>query len=185
LDGAAGSISESPASSEAFVAAFRWIVEAEGGDTLVTDTGGLTRWGVSRRAHPDVDIENLTREQAKRIYWDDYWRPISGDSLPKALALVVFDAAVNQGVPQAVKILQTVLRGVAVDGVVGRETIAAARAFLPRGELVAQALELRLRWYQDLVDRDEGTRAKYGRYLHGWRMRVLRLALEAGSWGSA
>ncbi len=181
MDGA-GPITETPTSSQSFEGAFRWIVLAEGGSTLVNDTGGLTRWGISKRAHPDVDVEHLTRDGARRIYFDDYWRPILADSLPAALALCVFDAAVNMGIPQSVRILQTVLRGVGVDGVMGPLTLQAARAYLPRAELVAQVLELRLRWYADLVDRDEHTRAKYGPYAYGWRMRVMRLALEAGRW---
>ena len=142
----------------------------------------MTKWGVSAKAHPGVDIANLTREQAERIYFDDYWRAIRGNALPPALALVLFDAAVNMGVVASVRILQTVLRNVTVDGVMGPETVSAAKMFMPRHELVALALEYRLRWYEDLANRDESTRKKYGPYLYGWRMRVMRLALEAGRW---
>ena len=161
--------------SQAFGFAVRWVIDAEGGATLVTDTGGATRWGVSSKAHPGVDIEHLTRKDAERIYHESYWEPIHGDALPPMLAFVVFDAAVNMGVPKSVTILQTCLRRVAVDGVMGPETLAAAKLYLPRAELVAQCLELRLRHYADL-----GRVAAYAPYHHGWRMRVVRLALEAG-----
>jgi lysozyme family protein len=143
---------------------------------------------VSAKAHPGVDIANLTREQAEQIYFDDYWRAIRGNALPPALALVLFDAAVNMGVVASVRILQTVLRNVTVDGVMGPETVGSAKMFMPRHELVALALEYRLRWYEDLAGKDESSpsrdaaRKKYGPYLYGWRMRVIRLALEAGRW---
>lgn len=182
MDGSAGSASETPSGGPIFADAFRWILEAEGGSKLVTDTGGLTKWGVSAKAHPDVDIASLTREQAERIYFDDYWRAIRGNALPPALALVLFDAAVNMGVSASVRILQTVLRHVAVDGVMGPETVSAAKMFLPRHELVALVLEHRLSWYESLAKKDDAAQKKYGPYLFGWRMRVVRLALEAGRW---
>ncbi len=164
-----------------FTAASRWVIDvAEGGAKLVTDQGGLTRWGISQRAYPDLDISALTRVQAEALYLRDYWMPIHGDSLPPALALVVFDAAVNMGPAQAVRILQARLR-VHEDGVMGPETISAARAFLPRVELVALFLELRLRFYEALAREYPHHAAS----LYGWRMRVMRLALEAGTWRAA
>lgn len=172
VDGAAGAV---VVGLDHFHDALRWIFQAEGG--LTNDSGGLTRYGISAKAHPNVDVEHLTRDRATAIYRESYWLPIHGPELPPALALVLFDAAVNMGVPKAVEILQTVLRHVAVDGVMGRETLIAARAFLPRPELVALCLELRLREYDDIAKRDG-----YGRYAYGWRMRVMRLALEAGTW---
>ena len=32
------------------------------------DPGGETKYGISKRAHPDVDIKNLSREKACAIY---------------------------------------------------------------------------------------------------------------------
>ena len=31
------------------------------------DPGGITKYGISKRAYPHLDIENLTPEQAKEI----------------------------------------------------------------------------------------------------------------------
>ena len=161
--------------SQAFGSAVRWVIDAEGGSRVISDTGGTTKFGISSKAHPGVDIEHLTRKDAERIYHESYWEPIHGDALPPMLAFVVFDAAVNMGVAKAVTILQTCLRKVAVDGVMGPETLAATKLYLPRAELVAQCLELRLRHYADLAKA-----AAYFPYHYGWRMRVMRLALEAG-----
>ena len=169
------------ATDAAFLSAVRWVIDiAEGGSSRVSDQGGLTRFGISQRAHPDLDIENLTRAQAEDIYRRDYWDAMHCEQLPPMLALVVFDAAVNQGRVQAAKLLQRALR-VREDGIVGAETIQAARMFRPWGELVAVFLELRLRTYEEL-GRDY---PRHAGSLYGWRMRCFRLALEAGTWRSA
>lgn len=181
MDGAAGATSDTPTGgtiSPAFLDAFDWIIKAEGGAKLVNDTGGLTRYGISQRSWPNVDVENLTLPQAQDIYLNGYWRPIKGNALPPALGLCLFDASVNMGVPTAVRILQTVLRNVTVDGVMGPETLSAAKMFLPRPELVAQFMRLRNSWYRDLAAKSE----KHAKYLYGWEMRCWRLALEAGRW---
>jgi lysozyme family protein len=171
-------LSSSPGASLIFADAVAWIIDvAEGGSQLVHDSGELTKFGISQRAFPDVDIEALTREKAIGLYLESYWRPIKGDSLPPTVALVLFDAAVNQGVVPAVKLLQTSL-GIAADGVMGPATIAAANASQSQKELVTRVLELRHHAYEDLVREHP----RYTKYLHGWRMRVIRLTLEAGSW---
>lgn len=65
------------------------------------DPGGETQFGISKRAYPHVDIKNLTLEQAKQLYRDDYWHLCNCDALPADMALAVFDCAVNQGVSTA------------------------------------------------------------------------------------
>lgn len=70
------------------------------------DPGGETKWGISKRANPDVDIKNLTLAQAIEIYKTKYWDvyknfkrdPISLDDLPTDLAVAIFDTGVNCGV---------------------------------------------------------------------------------------
>jgi len=37
------------------------------------DAGGKTKFGISKRSYPDVDIKNLTVDGAKSIYKKDYW----------------------------------------------------------------------------------------------------------------
>jgi lysozyme family protein len=51
---------------------------------------------------------------------------VHGDDLPSGLNHLVFDSAVNQGVSNAIKLLQKSL-GVAQDGICGKDTIAAAQ----------------------------------------------------------
>jgi len=73
------------------------------------DRGGETRYGISKRAYPNLDIKNLTRAEAKKIYRIDYWDAIDADDLPEHLRLMAFDCAVNQGVSACKMILKNVL----------------------------------------------------------------------------
>lgn len=65
-----------------------------------------TKYGISANAHPGVDIVNLTVEQAKEIYFKDYWGPSGAATLPWPLCLAVFDLAVNGGVGRAQQALK-------------------------------------------------------------------------------
>lgn len=122
---------------ENFFRAFKLIVGEEGGfgnDPKDTGnwTGGKvgqgvlkgTKFGISAAAYPNVDIANLSLEDARAIYYRDYWIPIHGNELPWQWALPVFDSAVNQGVSAATKMMQDAV-GVMVDGKIGPRTMAA------------------------------------------------------------
>lgn len=65
------------------------------------DPGGETNHGISKRAHPNEDIKNMTIERAKQIYREQYWDAAGCNDLPLPHALLVFDCAVNQGVQVA------------------------------------------------------------------------------------
>lgn len=67
------------------------------------DPGGATNFGISQRSYPNLDIKNLTRDQAIAIYKKDYWDRARIESVPDRLKLLVFDCAVNQGVGTAAK----------------------------------------------------------------------------------
>ncbi len=73
------------------------------------DPGGLTRYGISQRAYPHLDIKNLTKEDAIRIYRSDYWQAPGIDQVADVypeLAIRLFDLGVNCGQRTAVKFLQ-------------------------------------------------------------------------------
>ena len=88
------------------------------------DPGGETKWGIAKRSYPNLDIANLTREDAKAIYLRDFWQAGAMDQFTPALAFQCFDAAVNHGMGNAVRFLQRAA-GVADDGHIGPMTIAA------------------------------------------------------------
>jgi hypothetical protein len=68
-------------------------------------TFGGTKYGISARSYPDLDIPNLTKEQAIEIYRRDYWTPSGAERLECPLAMAVFDQAVNGGVDSARQLL--------------------------------------------------------------------------------
>jgi len=89
------------------------------------DPGGETKWGISKRSYPNVDIKNLTRDQAKAIYRRDFWDLIHAERLHDGVAFQLFDFAVNSGIQTAIRYFQRAL-GVADDGQWGSVSQAAA-----------------------------------------------------------
>ena len=135
------------------------------------DAGGLTRWGISQKNHPDVDIRNLTQEQATKIYQSEYWDACKCGDMPPALAFVVFDMAVNQGAGVAVRDLQKLLN-VKVDGIIGAETMAMIRLLSDIGvnQSVISLTTERIYRYAAL--------GKIG-YMRGWAKRAIECMTEA------
>lgn len=96
------------------------VVDIEKG--IVTDQGGLTKFGISQHAYPDLNIATLTEEQAVAIYQRDYWDKYSVGLLPEVLRLIFFDCAVNQGQHFAAATLQEIVTA-PVDGLIGATTL--------------------------------------------------------------
>ena len=46
------------------------------------DLGGETNYGIAKRFYPEVDIKNLTKEEAKDIYRRDYLVRNNVEELP-------------------------------------------------------------------------------------------------------
>jgi lysozyme family protein len=67
------------------------------------DKGGETNYGIAKRWHPNVDIKNLTLEQAENIYYDEYF-----SKLPTLtdinLLYQILDMAINAGVSKALEL---------------------------------------------------------------------------------
>lgn len=128
------------------------------------DSGGETKYGISKKAYPNVDIPNLTIEQAKEIYKKDYWDRCKCDYLPDCLSVAVFDFAVNSGIKTAIKKLQIVL-GVSVDGIIGNQTIGACNRLSPK-KILKDYMNLRLDYLMSLK--------QWSIYGKGWVARVSR-----------
>ena len=157
-----------------FDAAVGFVLRHEGGYVNdPEDAGGETNWGISRRAYPDLPIALLTREEAVEIYRRDYWQAARCDDLPGQVALLVFDAAVNQGPDAAVRMLQEEL-GVSVDGDLGPLTLAAATSRNHDDLALGYCARRAMRY---------ATTAGLDRYGRGWYRRLLdayRTALVHG-----
>ncbi len=65
----------------------------EGGAAVVDnrDGGGTTKFGITQRHNPDVDVRSLTFGQAKGIAQSRYWQPAYDQANP-AVAAIAFDA---------------------------------------------------------------------------------------------
>ncbi|MGO9020046.1 MAG: glycosyl hydrolase 108 family protein [Syntrophobacteraceae bacterium] len=46
------------------------------------DAGGGTKFGISSKSYPNVDIKDLTRDQAVGIYYHDFWLKGGIDKIP-------------------------------------------------------------------------------------------------------
>ena len=87
-----------------FERAIEFVLKHEGGYVdNPADPGGETRFGISKKTYPALDIRNLTIEAAKEIYRRDYWQKSGCEALEWPLSLVVMDSAVNCGVARAVE----------------------------------------------------------------------------------
>ena len=89
------------------------------------DPGGETKWGISKRSYPHLIIRDLTREDARQIYLNDFWRKIDADRLPDGVAFQLMDFAINSGIEIAIRYFQRAL-DVADDGYWGPISQAAA-----------------------------------------------------------
>ena len=90
-----------------FDKAFMFVIKHEGGFVDdKNDMGGATKYGISQRSYPSLDIKGLTLNQARQIYFADYWQRSGAQYMTWPLNLVHFDAAVNCGIGQAGKFLE-------------------------------------------------------------------------------
>ena len=83
----------------------------------VLDKGGKTKYGITdntlrlykdkHKNFPNINIHNLTKEQAAQIYYDEYWVKSGANKIKdKDLAYVHFDATVNHGLGNSKKFLE-------------------------------------------------------------------------------
>jgi len=116
------------------------------------DPGGETKWGISKKEYPDLDIKNLTPELAADLYSKDYWDECGCDNLQYPLCTVVFDTAVNTGVGNAINWLREVQ---------GLDTINASYGII----------EKRREYYIDCCNKN----TNLIRYIRGWVSRLSDL----------
>lgn len=143
---------------ESFESAMIHVFEHEGEiyENDPDDPGGETKYGICKRYHPDVDIFNLTKEQAKEIYLNTYWIPNGCDKLPFPLDVIFFDCCINPG-PSAAKIMLYKAKG---DSDTNWQCV--------------MLTDLRIRYYMKRI-KDSPAMAKY---IQGWIDRSLDILEE-------
>lgn len=168
--------------------AFAHLLNLEGGySNHAADRGGATAFGVTeavaRQEGYQGPMQELPISTAKAIYKRRYWDPLHLDAiaaLSELIARELFDTGVNMGISTAAKFLQRALNALnhqqahyadlAVDGLMGRGTVAALAAFLAkRGASGATVLHKALNSLQgtryiELVE----NRPLNGQFIYGW-----------------
>lgn len=121
------------------------------------DPGGLTLGGVTQATYDDYrdrhslprqSVDLITPEEIRGLY-GLYWLAIRGEALLALhphVALIVFDAAINQGQGYAAKLLQWAL-GLSQDGIIGPATLNALHAGYDYGQLTRELLWGRMSRY--------------------------------------
>lgn len=128
-----------------------------------------TKFGISAMSYPYLDIQNLTRDRAKRIYQKDWWDKLQMERFRPAMQYQLFDAAINHGMCNATKMLQSSV-GARADGIIGPRTKAAV-AGVEVNDLLMIFLAERLSFMTRI--------STWSRYGKGWALRIahnLRLA---------
>ena len=154
-----------------FQEAFVKLIQHEGHySNLVTDKGGETAWGLSKRSYPSLDMKTLTMNEAGAIYKRDFWDKLGCDEfVSEKLAFQVFDAAVNSGIFQVTKWLQRSVNTHA-DGILGPDTMNAMKLY-DESTILARFNGHRLAFMCEL-----GDFAVFGR---GWAKRIASNLKEA------
>jgi lysozyme family protein len=177
-----------------FPAALIVVLKHEGGFVHdPVDPGGATHYGVSLRSVAaldgdcdgrldfdldrdgdvdEADIKIMTIEQAgdhyRRMWWDKYGYGAIAD---QAVAIKLFDLAVNMGPAQAHKIAQRAIRAcwfpLTEDGVLGPQTLSSINAAESRSLVAAMKSEA-AGFYRQLA----ATKPNLGKFLTGWLNRA-------------
>ena len=93
-----------PAAGGGFDAVMESVFRHEGGyNAKDGGNGAPANFGINQGHNPDIDVKNLTKAEAAKLYKTRYWDKIGGDTLPPALQATAMDAAVNQGPANAQK----------------------------------------------------------------------------------
>lgn len=164
------------------------LIVREGGESdHPADRGGHTMWGITEQVARAYGyhgpMRDLPHAVAKSIYLERYWEAPKFDKVNEhsaAVAEELLDTGVNMGPGVATRFLQRALNvlnsegkhypDVTVDGVIGRMTLAALRAYLAKrgkdGHLVlVRALNAQQgSRYIDLAE----NRPSQENFVHGW-----------------
>jgi len=137
----------------------------------VHDSGGETKFGISKRQYPDIDIKNLTELEAISIYKKDYWDPYHFDKLKdQEVADKMFDMAVLVGPKTAISLMQKAIwyydPTIVVDGILGPITLKAINTFIDH---ILEDYDTEL---CDHFLKVVTNNPKNQIYLHGWLERV-------------
>lgn len=126
-----------------------------GGETNLGITiGTLNDYKKKNLDFKNVDIKKITKDQASRIYYDEYWKKSGADKIKdKDLAYVHFDATVNHGLGNSRKFLKE------------------------SGGNFDKYIEIRKKYYNDIVK----NKPEQERHIKGWMNRLNEIKENRGN----
>ena len=126
-----------------------------------------TNYGISARSFPEVDIINLTMDQAKNIYHKYFWERLNFEGINNPeIILQIFDFGVNAGKRLAIRKAQK-LAQVKADGIIGKITTRAINNY--HGNYLKDYKHVRRVYYEYLADKYPKS---YKWSLHSWLERI-------------
>lgn len=159
-----------------FELAIKKILSLEGGYSYDSqDYGGETKYGISKRQYPEINIKNLTIEQVKAIYKRDYWDKLRLDETRnQKIAEEILDISINCGwqtagkfVQEAINLLVT-FQPLKVDGLIGEKTLMAVNSYSYPEAVVKTLNGIQFEYYRKIVTRDSSQQ----KWFRGWLARV-------------
>jgi len=131
------------------------------------DKGGETKYGISKRSYPNVDIKNLTEEEAYAIYERDFYNAVGLNRIASPrIRWKVFDIGVNCYPKTAVKMLQRAV-GVTPDGLLGPMTAHMVSLWEP-SQVLERLVEEQKAHYGNIILRDPTQKV----FFRGWMKRA-------------
>ncbi|MDR1983135.1 MAG: hypothetical protein LBQ08_05075 [Holosporaceae bacterium] len=137
------------------------------------DLGGETKYGISKRSYPHLDIKNLTLADARIIYYQDFWEELPTYFMGVDGSSLMMNLSANMGVPQAIKLLQAALgmTGKELDGIAGPATRKLLVEFYYDNrddELISKIKEKASEFYVSLAEKNPSQK----KFLNGWLNRL-------------
>lgn len=138
------------------------------------DPGGETKYGISKKSYPKLNIKLLTLQDAVNIYYRDFYTQcgcqLIGDD---EIAWKLFDLGVNCGPVIAGRLLQQGYNRLsssplAVDGIVGPGTAKAVNNYKWKKALYCAFKNCAFERYMEIVQRKPSQR----KFLDGWLNRL-------------
>ena len=143
------------------------------------DPGGATWCGMTQRAYdayrrqigePLQSVRRASDVEIANCFRVNYWNAVRGDQLPGGIDLIIYDCAINNGPPRAIKFLQQAL-GVQVDGWLGLETFGALQKCTDLAGLIDKIEVNRMSFWHMLTT--------WWRFGLGWTRRGVGVAADA------
>ena len=167
-----------------FESAIETVLQQEGGYVHdPDDAGGETKFGISKRRYPEIEVAALTREQAIALYRRDFWNPLYEHVGGQALATKFLELTLHlphqdqrpyyEGDMRGVRLVQQALRSlgdrtVLLDGRFGPNTLQAVKLESPQALLAAIRVQ-QCRYYLALVQ----AAPEQQKFFSGWIRRAL------------